>query len=771
MEWLILTLLSVGTLWADEQALCPCIPTNLCPGNAPLEEQGSCDDTGLIRCCAMTQVGHHEDMQEIVGEHLTKEQEIMSALDSLLENMNVNIQTSNSAERFRENKSYSNNLNTKNHLDQKDKQSKEPLENLSVGLGDIIDGDQKDDSDVPNLSQPLVQNPNITSTGKVFVVYAEKPSKNNAPFNEDKVPPHIVLPLQDSSSEIKENPTENEEQESGFLQSSVKISTEQNDDQLNIEQRNIHNKKHKHHLYSLKALERNNNNKIEDSEASSSEFHEITEEKDIDKMSVTRSPGLSPIHIPNIPTEQININKQPFRSPPRRLLPRPGSVKSEENRQMSKNVLELLKDRSKGRMGLKPIRIPVETTPNSNIPSINNPNHDALMANLNLRTINSIMKTNFSSQIPDTIEPTPATEFNHQAPTKSHNVMSSVLRENSQQEQTIDDGRNSSATERGGNKASIRGRFRSRLQPTQHSVAEAMSQGDVSQDSSRLQDSLKRLQSRRRLRTKPQANDQEQVKEPLTSQINENNHTTNVQNSQEQFTSPKPASSFSSRRLRPRTKINTKNTSTMNPSEESKTTPQSAVLQDGFTDSKPLQDKNSQVKSEGDLEGSGSDHNPQQFSFQGRFLPPERMESGFEPMLNGHNLQTIGPVPRRLAQSSLETNTNVIGLELPLPESQVQFGQRSTFAFNKIPEQFLLPPVSPAPQPPTFQNDFAESDAPALLPPVEVPSTSDSATNKPKDYIQINSELDSLKNRYEILLEKYSDALSVYNDRFKQFFN
>lgn len=494
------------------------------------------------------------------------------------------------------------------------------------------------------------------------------------------------------------------------------------------------------------------------------------------------------------PNNLTSSRKLPFRSPPRHLASQP--TKPVE-RPSSKSALELFKRRSKGKIE-QPLKTDVNAEEAMMIADV-----AKAMDEINLQVINDMMKTNFTPTATIT-QPSrttrPLKSYNPgvnsrrgpNLPIRSNNQGTNLLPQNADgsltKDQQIKQNSNPAEGIKEQTKATSftqRPRFGSqsqRLKPTQAPLAKPAVQPDTEDLPKQVpvSNSSQRRHPFTRIKTRPQA-------KPTDS--------SGLSPANPEVTSPPstPPTNVNRRLpLRQRTRINHLEGKSPVTNEQ---TGQDVPNQ--FSSNLPEENTTELQKPEQDLDGSGSNLDPQEFQYQ-RFAPPA-MESGFQPIIQSRQLNIVGPIPGGFHDPALGFNpADDIGLELPPPEEnfQPELNTGRNFNGNRQPLS-LLPPVFPVAQPPTAQNPqlrsnfqtfssppsstpisqsnfqkFTPIDSALLLPPVQLPvPLNDNRPQQQGDLTHIQKEFNQLKSQYDTLLSRYADTLNIYIGQYKKLIN
>lgn len=866
--WLIV--LCAGMTAASESHPCPCIPRNLCPrvfGASPIDEKVTgpmkpCSDPGTVHCCG-TSVSLHEQHPihiEVDGE-LKKEKQLMAIINNAIERMNEQYAVE---EIPREDKSID--TTKKNNLGCNTKQcsdiSGETSRNLNkkntsastvTGQNELFNSSNTIFSH-PKLSEVISRNGSVE---KVYIVYAENPKHNN-PYLEKESKAQIVLPTKEPKTEtspVWESTTvegENEPQESSIdpIQVDTSDSLTQTKSQLSRFERKhqLHNRK-SNRLKKLfpkrrppsqvqsKSSQNGNENEQsgDDVVFAESNLDEVRdtdgdhvvaedyadEEDEYDEVVSTntefQSQGLLPTSPTNTEnkTEQTESRRLPL--PPRRLAPQP--PRSEENKQNTKNALDLLRRRTKSRNDStvhKPNEESMKTTQHEPVGE-----HIGMeMDELNVRVINDMMKTNFTGRSSSRSNPPFKPSRAPLKKTTTNNRLASSLNRNNQEQRNTESSsqlrrpagshniqpvepksqtQNPSLINQNHEQSTNHGtglseenkvhRFQLKARPTLRTQNNklspklaspiSMTQEQAFDPSTPNAQAPARRQPYMRIRARPQMTTPSRTDIPSVPQP--------PQSSEEQTKPPTSAPLFARRRLpaRERLRQRVENSNKDKQNEEPKTTsPEiqttsktnplragSANEEDTITnDGESI---SSSLKSGLDLEGSGSDLDFQQYQSRGngKFTAPSELEAGFHPMpphMESRELKVVGPLPGGFFDpASGFSDGGDIGLELPEPNFQTQFKNEGSFNQNNGPLT-LLPPVFDIPQAQVNTRSRVLPKFPVAEP---QPFFEQEETPQPGDLSTIQNQFGTLKNQYDTLLNRYAETLNIYIGQYKKLIN
>lgn len=860
--WMIV--LCAGMIAASESHPCPCIQRNLCPrvfGASPVDEKVTgpmrpCSDPGTVHCCG-TSVSLHEQhpIHIEVDEELKKEKQLMAIVNNAINRMNEQYAVENVP---REDKSID--TTNKNNLGCNTKQcsdiSKEKSRNLNktntsastVSAQNELFNSSNTISSHPKLSEVISGNGSVE---KVYIVYAETPNHNNA-YLEKESKAQIVLPakeLKTETSPVWESTTvegENEPQESSIdpIQVDTSESLTQTKSKLSRFERKhqLHNRK-SNRLKKLfpkrrpptqvqsKSSQIGNENEQsgDDVEVAESNLDEVRDtvgdhgevedyaddEDDYDEVVSTNTEFQSLGPLPTLPsntenkTEQSESRRLPL--PPRRLAPQP--PRSDENKQTTKNALDLLRRRTKSRNNStvhKPNEESMKTTQHAPVGE-----HIATeMDELNVRVINDMIKTNFtgrsssrsnsalkSSRAPlktTTTNNRLASSINRNNQEQKHTESPSQLRRpaashNIQQVEPKSQTQNPSLTNQHHEQSTNHGtglseenkvhRFQLKARPTLRTQNNklsprlappiSMTQEQAFDPSTPNTQVPARRQPYMRIRARPQLTTPSTTDAPSVPQPS--------QSSEEQTKPPTSAPLFvrkrlpARERLRQRVENSNKNKQNEEPkttSPETQTTSKTNLLRTGSANEEDTitndgESISSPLKSVLDLDGSGSDLDFQQYQSRGngKFTAPIELEAGFHPMapmMESRELKVVGPLPGGFFDpASGFSDGGNIGLELPHPNFQTQFKNEGSFSQNNGPLT-LLPPVFEVPQARVnTRSRVAEAQ----------PFFEQEETPQPGDLSTIQNQFGTLKNQYDTLLNRYAETLNIYIGQYKKLIN
>lgn len=869
--WLIV--FCTGMTAASESHPCPCIPRNLCPrvfGASPVDEKVTgpmkpCSNPGTVHCCGTSVSLHEQHPIHIEVDEELKKEKLMAIVNNAIEWMNEQYPLEDIP---REDKSID--TTKKNHLGCNTKQCNDIPEEISRNLNktNTSASTVTGQNELFNSSNPIFSRPKLSkvisgngSVEKVYIVYAENPNQNN-PYLGKESKAQIVLPTKEpKNSTVWESTTEegeNEPQESSIDPIQVDTSIRENpDESLTQTKRKLSKFERQHQLGNRKSnrlqqlfpkrrpppqVQSKSSQNGNENEQSGDDVELAVAESNLDEVSdtiddhgvaedyvdgedvydevvSTKTEFQSQGSLPSLPTntedksEQTESRRLPL--PPRRLSPQP--PRSEENKQTTKNALDLLRRRTTSRNNPtvhKPNEESMKTTQHEPVGE-----HIAMeMDELNVRVINDMMKTNFTGR--------PSSRSNSafkssRAPLKTttiNNRLASSLNRNNQEQKSTESPsqlrrpaashniqplepksqtQNPSQTNQNHEQSTNHGtglseenkvhRFQLKARPTLRTQNTKLSPKLASPISMTQEQAFDpstpnaqvpaRRQPYMRTRARPQLTTPSTTDAPSAPQ--------QPQSSEEQTKPPPSAPLFVRKRLpaRDRLRLRVENTNKNKQNEEpktsspeSQTTSKTILLRPGTANEEDTITKDGEyisnpLKSGLDLDGSGSDFDFQQYQSRGngKFTAPRELETGFHPMppmMESRELKVVGPLPGGFFDpASGFSDGEDIGLELPHSNFQTQFKNEGSFNQNTGPLT-LLPPVFEIPQAQVTTRSqglpkFPVAETQQSFRQEETPQTGE-------DLSTIQNQFGTLKNQYDTLLSRYAETLNIYIGQYKK---